>query len=90
MKSPKISTHAERQDNQIYESNTLEILAKNKREGEARKGKGGGNPGQGHQVNCWLQEQEQARGKRGVASGQPSSPHRGGGGAYLGAALERK
>ena len=76
MKLPKISTHAERQDSQIYESNTPEILARDKN-GIKGKGKGEGNPCQGHQVNCKLLEQEQARGRREVASGQPSFPHRG-------------
>jgi hypothetical protein len=37
MKPPKISTHAERQDNQIYESNTPEITARDK---NGTKGKG--------------------------------------------------
>jgi hypothetical protein len=38
MKPSKINTHAERQDSQVYESNTLEITARDKTK---QKGKGG-------------------------------------------------
>ncbi|KAE7996419.1 hypothetical protein FH972_001146 [Carpinus fangiana] len=62
MKPPKITTPAERQDSQIYESNTPEIPTRDKKgtkkERVARKGKRGGSPSQGHRVNCWLPEQE--------------------------------
>jgi hypothetical protein len=42
MKPPKINTHAEWQDNQIYESNTPEISARDKNgtKGKGRRGRG--------------------------------------------------
>jgi hypothetical protein len=42
MKPPKISTHAERQDSQIYESNTPKITARDKNgtKGKGRQGRG--------------------------------------------------
>ena len=40
MKPPKISTHAERQNNQFYENNTLEIPTRDKN-GTKRKGQRG-------------------------------------------------
>jgi hypothetical protein len=41
MKPPKINTHAERQKNQIYESNTPEIPARDKKgtKGKGRQGR---------------------------------------------------
>jgi hypothetical protein len=90
MKSPKISTHAERQDNQIYESNTLEILAKNKREGEARKGKGGGNPGQGTSGKLLAPRARTSEGEEGGSKRPTLLPSLGGGGSLPGCGARKK
>ena len=42
MKPPKISTHVERQDNQIYESHTPEIPSKDKNETKGKRQRGRG------------------------------------------------